>query len=99
MTTVPDFHIPLGVSSKVGFLVSAGLGVVSAVEAIANGDHTTAAISTLAGAVLVLFQTLGGRFAQAAALLRDVPPPQGSSQVVHEPLMGGTMGPQTKKPL
>lgn len=92
---IPDFKIPVGLSTKLGLSVSAGLGVISAIEAVSNGDHTTAAVSTLAGAVLTLLQTLGGRFSQAAALLRDVSPGLGvripASSV--QPIQGGTMGP------
>lgn len=72
---IPDFTIPAGLSTKLGLVVSAGLGVVAAATAIINGDVNEATIMTFAGSVVVLYRTLGGRFDQAAALLRDVPPP------------------------
>lgn len=78
--TIPDIKIPAGLSTKIGLVVSAGLGVVSALTGIIDGNVDQTTIMTFAGSVAVLYQTLGGRFAQAAALLRDVPPP--TDQVV-----------------
>lgn len=73
---IPNFKIPIGLSTKLGLTVSAGLGVISALTALVDGNVDQATIMTFVGAVALLFQTLGGRFAQAAALLRDVPPPR-----------------------
>lgn len=67
--------IPEGPASKLGKLAAAALAIAALVAAVLNGDHTPETLVALGGAVATLVTYMGGRYAQAAALLRDAPSP------------------------
>jgi hypothetical protein len=73
-TTVVNDQPSKGLSTQVGLLSSAILGVVAIVTAILNGDHSSETIASLAAAVFTLCTTIGGRMYQAAQLLRGAAP-------------------------
>jgi hypothetical protein len=64
----------VGLGTQAGLVATAILGIAAIVTAILNGDHSTETVASLAGAVVTLCTTIGGRMAQAAAALRAVGP-------------------------
>ena len=88
--------IPVGLGTKAGGVLTL-LGAVGALVAAIQANDT-ATITSGAGAVLVALATLGGRFAQAVVVVREVarharpivdaladdeqPPPSGPTGVV-----------------
>lgn len=66
-------NIPVGLATQLGKLGVAAFGVVALVAAVLHGDHSEETITALIGAIATLLTLMGGRYAQAAAALRDAP--------------------------
>jgi hypothetical protein len=66
--------IPVGLGTTLGALGTMILGVAALVSAVLGGDHTAETLGALASAAVVLVATIAGRFAQAYAIYRSLPP-------------------------
>lgn len=59
--------VPVGLSTQVGLVVAAILGLIAGVTSFLEGDHTEETVTLIAGSVVVLYGVIKGRMDQAAA--------------------------------
>lgn len=84
--------VPVGLSTKVGLASSAVLGVVAALAAILDGDHSAETIAALVTAAFVLYGVIRSRGDQAAALYANNAPVE-ADDTLHPSLEGVPVGP------
>lgn len=73
-TSAPVDHthdISVGLATKLGTLGAGISGVIAGVAAISHGAHDDVTITALLTSGALIFTVLGGRFAQAVALIRS----------------------------
>lgn len=78
MTSLPESPpvppvIPVGLATKIGYVVGAGFAAVAAVTTVLDGDLTPETVTSMILSVLTFITLMGGRYFQAGKLYGTAP--------------------------